>query len=116
MNTLQKYAESLPSRITVNIRKTEEGLYAQVIELENCYTQADNFVELIEMVNDAVFSYLDIPEEYREKLGYYAPAKLIEELQRQKWQEAIRNLLKDGSDGSLSISIFNKIVKEEIPA
>lgn len=101
----------LPDRITVQIQKTEDGLYAQVVELEHCYTQADNFIELIEMINDAVFIYLDIPEEHRGKLGYYAPAKFIEEIQRQKWQEAIGDLLKDGSRDSLSI--FNKVVKEE---
>jgi len=114
MENLKKYEELLPSKITVHIQKTEEGLYAKILELPNCNTQADNFVELIDMVNDAVFSYLDIPEKYQGKLGYYAPAKLVEEIKRQKWQEAIRDLLKDGFQNT-NTSIFNKVVNE-VPA
>ena len=106
---LKKYKEILPSRVTVTIEKTEQGLYAKIEELEHCYTQADNFVELIDMVNDAVFCYLDIPDECRGGLGFYAPDKLIEEVQQAHWQEAVKQLLMDNV-GSSTPSVFS-IVK-----
>ena len=97
MNALKKYEDLLPSRITVEVEKTDEGFYAKILELENCYTQADSFSELVEMVNDAVFSYLDIPEEHQEKLGLYLPAKVVEEIKRQMLQKAFRDFLRDDS-------------------
>ena len=108
VENLKKYEDLLPNRVTVQIKKTEDGLYAKILELPNCNTQADNFVELIRMVNDAIFSYLDIPEEHQEKLGYYVPAKIMDEFQRQRWQTAFQDLVKDGPQNG-SPSIFNKM-------
>ena len=108
MDNLKKYEDLLPERITVHIKKTEEGFYAKILELENCYTQADSFVELVEMINDAVFSYLDIPEEHQEKLGLYLPAKVVEEIKRQMLQKAFRDFLKDDSLNNAP-SIFMRV-------
>ena len=67
--TLKKYISLLPNQITVAVKKTKLGFVADIKDFPHCYTQGRNFAELVEMINDAVFTYLDIPEKYRNKLG-----------------------------------------------
>ncbi|MCK5059834.1 MAG: hypothetical protein KAR00_01645 [Candidatus Pacebacteria bacterium] len=92
---LNFYKSLLPEQITVVVQVTEEGLVAEIKELENCYTQADNPAELIEMVNDAVFTYLEIPDNFVKQLGIvYLPQKIADELRRIKMQEFCNELIK----------------------
>ena len=56
MESLQHYKGLLPRQITVITTKTADGFVAEIKELPHCYTQASNLFELIEMVNDAVFT------------------------------------------------------------
>ncbi|GEM_PF-2195635 len=78
----------LPDTLKVEIGKSDDGgLYAIVHNLPGCYTQAANFVELIEMVNDAVFSYFEVPEPLRDKFGFYIP----EEVKRRMEQNQVKN-------------------------
>ena len=104
---LKEYIALLPSRITVTTTRTDQGLYAKVEELPHCYTQADTLVELIEMLNDAMFCYLDIPEEYHSALGFYVPAKFIEEVRASRWQDAISEMLRD--EFVQSPSVYNRV-------
>lgn len=98
----------LPQQITVVTRATDEGFIAEIKEFPNCYTQAETFSELVEMVNDAVFTYLEIPQEYADELGtIYLPEKFFEEMKRRQIQEACRELVKDMSASS---SIFRRTV------
>ena len=65
-----------PESIHVLIKKSDTGYFAKVTNLDgNVVTQADNAVQLVEMVNEAVYDFLDIPVQYREKLGYFMPPK-----------------------------------------
>ncbi len=67
-----------PDTIQVFIKKTEDGYFAKVVSLDgNVVTQASNGLELFEMVNDAIYEYLDIPEQYREALGYFMPPEKV---------------------------------------
>ena len=93
---IQFYKKLLPKKITVTIHKTKEGFWAKVKELPHCYTQAKNFAELIEMVNDAVFTHLEIPKKFRAKSGYYIPTKLLEELKRKKWERIFTEIVGKG--------------------
>lgn len=69
--SLQYYKNLLPATLTVEIHRTREGfLWAKIKELPHCYTQAESFLELIDMVNDAVYTYLEIPRGFRKKVGY----------------------------------------------
>lgn len=104
---LKKYTGLLPQHLNVSIKKTKMGLVAEIKEFTHCYTQASNFSELVEMVNDAVFTYLGIPEKYRRKLGMYLPEKAIAEFNRIKTQEAFRDLIRRPD---VSKSVFSRVL------
>ncbi len=104
---LKKYRNLLPQEITVLIRKTKLGFVAEVKEFAYCYTQAVDFAELVEMVNDAVFTYLDIPEKHRGELGMYLPEKAVAEFNRIKTQEAFRDLARRPN---VSSSVFSRVL------
>ncbi len=96
METLQHYKQLLPKKVTVITTKTDNGFVAEIKEFPNCYTQADNFPELIEMVNDAIFTYLDIPQKYIEKIGIvYLPLALVKEIKRLRFEDACKELTKE---------------------
>mgnify|MGYP001568014801 FL=1 len=94
----------MPAGLTVIVRKTDEGFYAKVKELPNCYTQAATVAALVEMINDAIFTHFDVPENYRGRLGlmYLPEVKKpgFADL-RKKMQEACRELLINDSESSL---------------
>ncbi len=91
MKTLQSYKKLLPKKITVEIHKTKRGeFWARVKELPHCYTQARTPVELVKMVNDAVYTYLEIPNKVRDKLGFYLPEIIIKAFQKIEKEEAMR--------------------------
>lgn len=69
-----KYTMFLPHKLSVEIHKAEEGgFWAKVRELPGCNTQGDNFTDLVDMINDAIFTYFDVPQKIRGFLGYYIP-------------------------------------------
>ncbi len=77
--TLEDYRKLLPKTITAQVHKAKEGgFWAKIKEFPYCYTQGENFIELIDMINDAVLTYLEIPAKFREKVGYYAPKEFVE--------------------------------------
>lgn len=69
-----------PSTIQVRIQQTDNGYFAKVINLDgNVVTEAKTGQELFEMVNDAIYEYLDVPYKYRDKLGYFMPPEEVRE-------------------------------------
>ncbi len=85
----------LPEEITVIINKTDQGLWAKVKELPHCYTQAENYFDLISMLNDAIFSYAGIAE--KDRTTCYIPKAWAEELHRKNWQDFLNQLRKKDS-------------------
>ncbi|OGY42704.1 MAG: hypothetical protein A2Y67_01420 [Candidatus Buchananbacteria bacterium RBG_13_39_9] len=64
----------LPDNVEVDIKEDEKGNYsANVKSLPGCVTQARNPQELFEMVNDAIFTYFEVPEQYQPYLRVYIP-------------------------------------------
>jgi predicted RNase H-like HicB family nuclease len=64
----------LPESLNVTFQKAEEGGFNVVINnFPGCFTQADNEKQVFEMVNDAVLTYLDIPEEYQPYMPSFFP-------------------------------------------
>jgi predicted RNase H-like HicB family nuclease len=63
----------LPQRITIQFTKDESGVWARVIDLPHCYTQASNVNELPELITDLVFTHFEIPKDLRKDLGEYIP-------------------------------------------
>jgi predicted RNase H-like HicB family nuclease len=92
---LKRYRNLLPQQITVITRKTKLGFVAEIKEFSHCHTQGKTFFELIEMINDAVFTYLDIPERYRKNLGVYLPERIVNEIRRIELQKAFRDFINE---------------------
>ena len=72
-----RFKTLLPNRVVVNVENTNDGLWAKISssdkKLSNCYTQADNTVELVVMINDAIFTHFEIPKNIRKNIGFYVP-------------------------------------------
>ena len=93
-----KYSMILPRILNVNVNRAEEdGYWAEIKEMPGCYTQADNFYDLIEMINDAIFTYFDVPKKIRKSLGQYIP-EVSENAQKlamhQKMEEIVNDIVK----------------------
>jgi len=63
--------DKLPQTIKVKIEKTSEGKFiAELSDLQEIFTQADN-LELLEFsVNDLIRAYFDVPKEYQPMVWY----------------------------------------------
>jgi len=71
---LQAIIWKLPDRLNVQIRKSSTGsLYATIKELPGCFTQADSGPEIYTMINDAIYTYFEVPREYIPFLNPYMP-------------------------------------------
>lgn len=93
---LIEYTMRLPSVLRVEIHRGEQGgFWAKVLDLPGCATQASSFPELIEMVNDAVLTYFEVPEKFRDHLGIYIPERIKQELERHKFQEKIEDVVNE---------------------
>lgn len=87
---LIKYLMILPRKLEVEIHPAEEGGYwAKVKGLPGCVTQGENFFDLVEMINDAVFTYFEVPLKIRRFLGPYIP--LVPEKGKGRWEEGTRH-------------------------
>ena len=63
-----------PREITIQILRSEDGGFsAEVITFPGTITEADTFSELIEMVNDAVYTNFEVPENYKAFMPTYLP-------------------------------------------
>jgi predicted RNase H-like HicB family nuclease len=77
-DTLYALSWKKPSGVEVIIKKSSTGYFARVTSLEgNVVTEAQTGQELFEMVNEAIYDYLEIPTQYRERLGYYLPPENV---------------------------------------
>ena len=70
---VHKLLALFPREISVTIEKYEDGFLANIKTFEDCFTEASSFSELIEMVNDAVRTHLEIPEKYLSLMPTYRP-------------------------------------------
>ncbi|MBI4137884.1 MAG: type II toxin-antitoxin system HicB family antitoxin [Candidatus Sungbacteria bacterium] len=93
----------LPRKLSVDIHRAEEGgFWAKVRELPGCNTQGEDFIDLVDMINDAIFTYFDVPQKMRNALGHYVP-EIPEELRKRieararhsKIEEAMTRIIKE---------------------
>lgn len=71
---IQLFRSLFPPKIDVIVNFSEDGgFYAKILTFPGCVTQAETFAELIEMVNDAVTTILEIPQEYLPYMPTYLP-------------------------------------------
>lgn len=60
--------------IDVRVSRSEDGGFvARILSFPGCITQGDTLSELVEMVNDCVKTYLDIPTRYFSFMPTYLP-------------------------------------------
>ena len=71
---VNKFRSLFPSKISVNVSRTDEGEFlASIDTLHGFITEGNNFSELIEMVNDAVKTYFEIPKKFIPYMPNYVP-------------------------------------------
>lgn len=81
VNKLDKY--QLPPTVQVKVTKTSEGSFIAVFpELPGCLTEADNVIDLIYQVNDAIYTYFDIPGKVLKDVGlvYTPPQEFLHDM------------------------------------
>jgi len=76
------YKWRFPERLEVSINSSKDGGYiVYVNSFPRCVTQAETGRELFEMVHDAVYTYLEIPQEYQPYMPtFFPPEELREKL------------------------------------
>ena len=62
----EKY--NFPNQIKVQIKKNKYGFTASLPDYPGCITRGDSLNDLIENVNDAFLTYLEIPREEASKI------------------------------------------------
>ncbi len=71
---IQELRARLPQKLSVRILRSEDGGFcAEIATLPGCFTQANTFSELIDMLNDCIRTYFEIPEEYLTYMPTYLP-------------------------------------------
>ena len=71
---IQELRSFFPNEIEVKVRRSIDGGFcAEVLTFPRVITEADTLTELIEMVNDAVLNYFEIPEKYSSFVPNYLP-------------------------------------------
>lgn len=64
----------MPDTLNVNIKPSEDGGFiGEVGNFPGCITQGETGQEIFEMINDAVYTYLEIPEEYKVYMPSFLP-------------------------------------------
>ncbi|HEX9721637.1 MAG TPA: type II toxin-antitoxin system HicB family antitoxin [Candidatus Paceibacterota bacterium] len=77
---IERLASLFPQKLTVTVTRSEDGGFvAQLIDFPRCYTQGDHFTELMANINDAIYTYFEIPEEYRVHMPEYSASMQIAE-------------------------------------
>ena len=75
---LVAYRSKMPDSLDVKIRESEDGGYwVEIGNIPGCVTQADTGEELFAMVNAAVYTFFEIPEEYFPYISSYLPSEEI---------------------------------------
>lgn len=71
---INRFRSILPAEVSVSVRAAEEGGFiCELKTFPRCFTQGDNFYELIRMINDLIYTYLDIPLKYLPYMPSYNP-------------------------------------------
>ena len=74
INKINEYRTLFPNTVEVLVNSCEQGgFYAEIKTFPGCLTEAETFSELIEMVNDAVITVLEIPAKYIPFMPTYMP-------------------------------------------
>jgi predicted RNase H-like HicB family nuclease len=92
---LMAYKWRFPEKLEVVIKPSKDGGYvAYVNNVPGCVTQAEKGKELFEMVNDAVYTYFQISQEYQPYMPtFFPPEEIREQLNIKIPEKYLRNSL-----------------------
>ena len=72
------FNSKIPDSVNVKIQPSKDGGYIAIIgNINSCMTQANSGKEIFEMVNDAMYTSLGIPENYRKYVKHLNPPKEV---------------------------------------
>ena len=72
---VNKLRDLFPREINVSVSRSGEGVFlARVNTFKGIFTEGKTFLELMEMINDAVRTYFEIPEKYLSYMPSYIPS------------------------------------------
>lgn len=72
---IEELRSFFPAEVEVSVRRSADGgFYAEVLTFPRVVTEADTFSGLVEMVNDAILIYFEIPEKYSSFVPNYLPS------------------------------------------
>ena len=75
---IYRLRELFPHEVEVRVRRSHDGGFvAEILTFKGLLTDAETFSELIEMINDAVITYFEIPKEYVSYMPNYVPPLAI---------------------------------------
>ncbi len=64
-----------PREITASVQRSEDGGFvAEVLTYPGMFTEGETFSELLEMINDAVYTYFEVPENLLSFMPTYLPS------------------------------------------
>jgi predicted RNase H-like HicB family nuclease len=64
-----------PHEVSVKVHRSQDGgFYAEILTFPGSFTEADSFSELLEMLNDAVRTYFEVPLNYIGYMPTYLPS------------------------------------------
>ena len=66
----QKFPKHINTRV---IRSKDGGFVAELLSFPGCVTQGETLSELVEMVNDCVKTYFDVPQKFFQYIPTYLP-------------------------------------------
>ncbi len=63
-----------PAQISAKVSRSEDGGFvAEILSFPGCVTQGETLSELVEMVNDCVKTYLNVPQKFFQYIPTYLP-------------------------------------------
>ena len=75
--------QRFPQQVCLKVRRSADGDFvAAVADFPGVVTEGDTLSELIDMVNDAIWTYFGVPLKYRAFMpGYIPPLKMAQDLE-----------------------------------
>ncbi|HOF50409.1 MAG TPA: type II toxin-antitoxin system HicB family antitoxin [Candidatus Colwellbacteria bacterium] len=75
---LAAYKWRLPTKLQVSLKKSEDGGYIAFVDnVPGCVTQAETGQELFTQVNDALYTYFEIPKDYQPYMPTFFPPENV---------------------------------------
>ncbi|MCL4406172.1 MAG: type II toxin-antitoxin system HicB family antitoxin [Patescibacteria group bacterium] len=75
---LAAYKWRLPQELQVSLKKSADGGYIAFVDnVPGCVTQAETGQDLFTQVNDALYTYYEIPESYQPYMPIFLPPENV---------------------------------------